>query len=177
MTKSLLKWWGWYTVMSWAYQWWFACGLGSPDHDFILANHSLLGAMTTSLKGNVFLQSLWILFGWEQTRRFRWLDFCGALFSSSENRSRFLDFLSYICLGVKCKIKSKVCHRSLNLIDCVIPVPKLVNRLFRSSNLFGCVIPVTKLINHLFRSSNLSSRVIPVPKFGFDYHLNPNRTI
>jgi len=52
--------------------------------------------------------------------------------------------------------KSKVRHRSLNLIDCVIPVSKLVNRLFRSSNLFGYVIPITNLINHLFRSSNSS---------------------
>ena len=44
--------------------------------------------------------------------------------------------------------------------DCIISIPKLVNRSFRSSNLFGCVIPVPKLINHLFRYSNLSSHII-----------------
>ena len=57
-------------------------------------------------------------------------------------------------------MKSKVRHRSLNLFDCVISVPKLINRSFRSSNLFDCVIPVPKLINHLFRYSNLSSHII-----------------
>ena len=70
--------------------------------------------------------------------------------------------------------KSKVRHRSLNLFDCVILVPKLVNRSFRSSNLFGCVILISKLINYLFRSSNLSSHVISVLKFDFESHLNLN---
>ena len=45
--------------------------------------------------------------------------------------------------------------KSSNLFICVIPVPKLSNRLFRSSNLFDCVIRVPKLINHPFSSSNL----------------------
>jgi hypothetical protein len=62
------------------------------------------------------------------------------------------------------KLKSKIHWRSSNLFDCVIPIPKLINRPFKSSNLFISVNPVIKLSNRSFRSSNLFIYVNPVPK-------------
>jgi len=47
----------------------------------------------------------------------------------------------------------------------------------QSINLLHCVIPVPKLENQMFMSSNLFNHVIPIPKFDFESHMGQNKAI
>ena len=63
---------------------------------------------------------------------------------------------------------SKVHHRSLNLFECVILVPKLVNRPFRSSNLFSYVIPVPKFGFRVIWKETIT--ILPVWRYAIGIH-------
>ena len=73
------------------------------------------------------------------------------------------------------KKKSKVHQRSLNLLGCIIQVPKLLKCIFRSPNLFQGVTQVHNLLKCSFRTINLSRGDMQLPKLSRCYfHFNIN---